>query len=107
MEYIISTTKDKLRNIGFHYNKEMSEEGSDIYSMRFPVARYKKLTTLEGEISIELQTGRVITNVYNCGINDIYSPYYYREYGKNILIKSIEHKISFQLKKIGVVKVKK
>lgn len=102
MGYILKTTKDDLYNKGFRYNKIMSDDVTDCYSLRFPVHKYKKTTVLECEIIVELQTGRVITNVFNYGTNDIYVPYYYNEYGSYPILDKIKHVIKTQMKKLGV-----
>ena len=102
MGYVLKTTKDDLYNKGFHYNKMMSDDVTDCYSLRFPVHRYKKSTVLECEITVELQTGNVITNVFNYGTNDVYAPYYYIEYGSYPIIDSVNAAIKAQYKKLGV-----
>lgn len=106
MEYILKATKDELYSKDFHYNKLMSDDVTDCYSLRFPVFKYKKLTVLECELVVELQTGRVTTNVFNYGTNDVYTPFYYSEYGNYPILDSINAAINAQYKKLGV-KVKK
>ena len=103
MGYKLKTTKDDLYNKGFHYNKLMSDD-TDFYSMRFPVHKYNKHVTLEGEILVELQTGDVIINVYNFGTNDRYTPFYNLDYGKYEILESINKVIEEHLKKIGAKK---
>ena len=107
MEYKLKTSKDELYNKGFRYNKLMSEEGSDFFTLRFPVLKYKKTTTLECEMSVELQTGDIVMNIFNSGTNDIYAPYYNRKYGEYETIDSIDRSIELQLKRIGAKEVKK
>ena len=102
MGYVLKATKDELYKKGFHYNKMMSDDVTDCYSLRFPVHKYKKFTTLECEIVVELQTGNVITNVFNYGTNDIYAPYYYNEYGNYPILDKIKHAIKVQMKRLGV-----
>ena len=88
MEYKLKTTKDDLYSKGFHYNKLMSDE-TDVYSLRFPVHKYKKFITLEGEILVELQTGDIAINVFNYGTNEWYSPFYVQDYGRYEILSSI------------------
>lgn len=102
MGYVLKTTKDDLYSKGFRYNKLMSDDVTDCYSLRFPVHRYKKSTTLECELLVEFQTGCVITNVFNYGTNDIYAPYYHNEYGNYPILDSINAAIKTQYKKLGV-----
>ena len=99
--YVLRTNKDDLYSKGFRYNKVMSDDVTDCYSLRFPVHKYKKTTVLECEVTVELQTGRVFTNVFNYGTNDIYVPYYNNEYGKYPILVKINSSIKTQLKKIG------
>ena len=106
MEYKLKTTKDDLYSKGFHYNKLMSDE-TDLYSLRFPVHKYKKYTTLEAEVIVELQTGDIVVNVFNFGTNERYSPFYIQEYGRYDILDSINKTIDAQLKKIGAKEVKK
>jgi hypothetical protein len=106
MRYKLKTTKDDLYSKGFRYNKLMSDE-TDIYSLRFPVHRYKKYVTLEGELLVELQSGEISINVFNYGTNERYSPFYYQEYGRYEILNPINKTIEDQLKKIGAKEVKK
>lgn len=101
MGYILKATKDELYKKGFHYNKMMSDDVTDCYSLRFPVHKYKKHTVLECEMTVELQTGNVITNVFNYGTNDIYAPCYFTGFGNYPIIDSINAAIKAQYKKLG------
>ena len=106
MQYKLKTTKDDLYSKGFHYNKLMSEE-TDIYSMRFSVHKYRKITILECELSVELQTGDITINVFYYGTNEIYTPFYNHEYGIYSILDSINKAVEDQLKKIGAKEVEK
>ena len=106
MQYKLKTTKDDLYSKGFHYNKLMSDE-TDFYSMRFPVHKYKKTTTLECELAVELQTGNITINIFNYGTNEIYTPFYNLEYGRYAILDSINKAIEDQLKKIGAKEVER
>ena len=106
MGYKLKTTKDDLYSKGFRYNKVMSDE-VDVYSLRFPVYKYKKYTTLECELDVILQTGEIIINVFNYGTNDGYTPFYCHEYGRTKILDTINSVIKEQLKKIGAEEEKK
>lgn len=106
MEYKLKTTKDDLYSKGFHYNKLMSDD-TDFYSVRFPVHKYKKIPTLECELAVELQTGKIIINVYNYGTNERYIHFYNNEYGICEVLTSINKVIEEYLKKIGAKEVTK
>ena len=101
MQYKLKTSKDDLYRKGFHYNKLMSDDNVEFYSMRFPVMKYKNTPTLECELTVELQTGQVQINVFNYGTNDVYAPYYSSEYGKYETLDKIDEVIKTRLKKLG------
>ena len=107
MEYKLKITKDELYRKGFHYNKLMSDDISDFYSLRFPALKYKKIPTLDCELTVELQTGKVLINVFNSGTNDIYTPFYNCEYGKYETLNAIDKAIKDQLKKLGAKEKKR
>lgn len=107
MGYKLKLTKDELYSKGFHYNKLMSDDVTDYYSLRFPVLKYKKMTTLECELTVELQTGAVVLNVFNYGTNDIYVPYYNNQYGQYETLDIINAAIKTQMKKFGAKETKK
>lgn len=106
MQYKLKTTKGDLYSKGFRYNKLMSDE-TDFYSIRFPVHKYKRYTTLECEIMVELQTGDITINVFDCGTKEIYTPFYNQEYGKHEILNLINKVIEERLKKIGAKEVNK
>jgi hypothetical protein len=103
--YVLKTTKDDLYSKGFRYNKLMSDE-TDFYSLRFPVHKYGKHTTLECELTVELQTGDIIINVFSCGTRERYTPFYVKNYGRYEILNSVNKIIEEQLKKIGAKEVK-
>ena len=107
MEYKFKTTKEDLYNKGFHYNKLMSDDTNECYSIRFPVLKYNKITTVECELTVELQTGNVLINIFNCGTNDPYIPYYNSEYGCYKTLETIENAISCYASRLGMKKKNK
>lgn len=107
MGYKLKTTKEDLYNKGFRYNSIMSDIETDCYSIRFPVLKYKKQTTLECELTIELQTGNVIINVFNYRTRDQYAPYYYVEYGKYDTLETIHNEINKYINKFGIKETNK
>lgn len=107
MGYKLKASKDELYKKGFHYNKLLSDNQSEFYSLRFPVLKYKNISTLECEITVEMQTGKLLINVYKAGTNDNYIPFYNSEYGKYPILKDINDAISKQLNKIGAKEIKK
>ena len=107
MVYKLKTTKEDLYNKGFRYNVLMSDTETDCYSIRFPVLKYKKQTTLECELTVELQTGNVIINVFNYKTRDQYAPYYYVECGRYDTLEIIQNEINRYINKLGIKEVNK
>lgn len=105
-KYIKSdVTKTWLIQNGFRYNKNLSTEESNVYTYRFPVYKYEKITTvLECELTLFIEDGTIAINVYDYGTNDKYAPFYYCEYGNyDKMLKIINEKISRELKKLGII----
>ena len=75
--YIMSKpNKKKLKENGFRYNKQMSDSDCDYYSIRFPCIQYNQNTTIEGEIIVNLDTGKIKLNTYDYNKKGCYSPFY-------------------------------
>ena len=102
VKYKLKTTKDELYKKGFSYNKFISDNETDCYSTRFWVLKHNKVPTVDCELTIELQTGKVSINVYNHGTNDIYVPYYNNEYGKYKTLEMINDAIQNYIKRLGI-----
>lgn len=100
-------TKEWLQTHGFRYNAILSDEESEAYTYRFPVHKYGVYTILECELLIYLSTGEVKINVYDYNTRSKYAPFYYEEYGKNVLISSIEKRILSELKRLKIYKYKR
>ena len=101
-KYKLKTTKDELYKKGFSYNKTMSDNVIDCYSTRFWALKHNKVPTVDCELTVELQTGNVLINVYNHGTNDIYVPYYNNEYGKYKTLDIINESIQGYIKRLGI-----
>ncbi len=97
-------SKEFLKKHKFRYCSHLSECIDDIYTYKFPVVNYKKITTIECEISVSTMTGVVNVNVYNAGTMELYPSYYDRKYGNCKFIKSIDLKIDKKLKELGIEK---
>ena len=93
-DYILKNPdRKKLKEYGFHYNRDMSDSDGDFYSIRFPVLQYLKSTTVEGEIVVDINSGAVKLNAYSC--TEVYKP----------IIKKINDSFIAMFKKIGIKKV--
>ena len=65
--------------IKFGFRKAKNADG-DMWRYTFPVYKYnRKITIVEGVISVILPSGRVILDVYSNG--SIYTPFYNNEFG--------------------------
>lgn len=101
-----NATKQWLLSHGFRYNRQLSDDDSEVYTYRFPVYKYEKFTTLEGEFYIVLGDDEVKINVYDYGTSDRYAPFYYCEYGNydailRIIWRNIEKQLNnFEIKKV-------
>ena len=106
-DYILKNPdRKKLKEYGFHYNRDMSDSDGDFYSIRFPVLQYLKSTTVDGEIVVDINSGAVKLNAYSYGTKGCYPPFYQEctEVYKPI-IKKINDSFIAMFKKIGIKKV--
>ncbi len=76
-----------------------------IYSHRFPVLKYKnRTTTLECELSIDADSGKVFINVFDMG-RVPYSPFYHTYCGNySPLLERIYNAIEVELIRLGMKK---
>lgn len=96
-------TREWLLSNGFHYNRLLSDDESDVYTYRFPVHKYNKFTILECELKVVLGEEIISVNVYDYNTNDKYAPFYYYEYGNyDKMLKEINRKIESVLKKMNI-----
>jgi len=98
--------KDKLQSLGFRYSKSNSDSENNFYLYRFPVHKYKKLTTIFCELLVEEKSGCAVINVYDANGN-FYTPFYHDRYGNfSIMSTRIEKNILKELKKLEIEKRK-
>lgn len=88
----------------FQQNRICSVENNNIYFLRFPVYKYKKRTLIEGEINVEINTGDVIINVFDCNTKGLYAPFYNNDYGNNEIIPHINRCIDKKMNELGISK---
>lgn len=113
MEKIIDNTyisknhnKNKLKEIGFYYDKDLSNIDSQYYSFKFPVYKYNGKPLLDCIISIDSENGYTIVNVYKSNTKTIYPPFYQKVYGDyDSVLRMINNKIIEKLKELGIKKV--
>ncbi|MCM1254083.1 MAG: hypothetical protein NC321_14790 [Clostridium sp.] len=98
-------TKDWLLSNGFYYNKMFSDNTEEVYTYKFPVYKYNKLTVLECELRVILGEDVVNINVYDYNTHDKYAPFYYCEYGNyDKMLEVINHRIEKELNKSKIIK---
>lgn len=101
--YKQNISKEWLVENGFKYSKSLSDEETHVYTYRFPVFKYKRMTVLECELNIALEDGEVKLNVYDYGTNDKFAAFYYCEYGNyDKMLKIIWNKIEYMLGKLQI-----
>lgn len=105
--YKPEVTKDWLRQNGFRYAKDYSDE-TDIYIKRVPLHKYKRETTIEGEIAMNATTGDTTVNVMVARTKSLYPTYYNTFYGNQEggLLCEIDRNILKEFKKLGIIRKK-
>lgn len=97
------TRRQDLQNKGFKFNRSLSNNNEDWFTLRFPVLFYKNKATVECEIATISGENFYTINVYNANTRDFYIPYYNNDFGKYVTIKKIEKMIFNKLKSIGFI----
>lgn len=101
--YKQNISKEWLMENGFKYSKSLSDEETHVYTYRFPVFKYERMTVLECELNVSSEDGEVKINVYDYGTNDKYAPFYYCEYGDyDKMLKIIWEKINAVFRKLQI-----
>lgn len=95
-----NVTKEWLRKNDFHYNHE-----AEAYFIRFPVHKYKKVVTLEGEIVVDPETGGIKIDVFMPNSRDFYPPFYDSKHGNHTpIMREIEKTVNKKFRKYGIRK---
>ena len=102
-----NVSKEWLQSNGFRRNRIFSNNEIDLYTYRFPVYRYGDTCTLECELSIVLQSGRVNIDVYDYSTRNKYAPFYCVKYGNySNIVNQINEKIQIELKRLEIMEEK-
>lgn len=108
-KYVLTKIDKKaLKIFGFRrYSKYFGDEKENYYSLRFPILKYFKSTTVEGEIIVNLDDGSVKINAYNYGTNGFYPPFYQEKCNKvyETIIKKINSKFYEIFDKVGIKQI--
>ncbi|MCR2049719.1 hypothetical protein NSB25_20910 [Acetatifactor muris] len=98
-QYKLDININQMKKVGFKFDHELEE-----YVYKFPVYKYNGIPLIFCKLGIDEDTKRIWFNV--CDSNNIlYSPYYYKEFGKNRIIPQIEKEILKVLNKLKATKV--
>lgn len=98
-------TKKWLLSNGFCHNSLLSDGETQVYTCRFPVYQYKDFAILECELRAIAGENVIRVEVFDCGTNSRYAPFYYYEYGNyDKILKIIWKNINQMLRKLGVEK---
>lgn len=101
-----NVTREWLQSSGFRRNRIFSNNEVDIYTYRFPVYKYGDAYTLECELSIILQNGKINIDVYDCNTRNKYAPFYCMAFGDySNMINQINEKIQNELKRLKIMEV--
>lgn len=100
--YKENITKEWLQTAGFRYNRVYSDKDNEVYTYRFSVHKYKSISTLDCEILLFKQNGEMRLNVYDSRLENVYPLFYVSEGVNDKILKEINNKIKFELKKLGI-----
>lgn len=92
--------KQRLKNLGCRYNKNLSDSEEEFYTYRFQTD-----SNITGEISISLLNGDVRINAFNG--KSSYAPFYDKDCipAYETMIKEINDKFRYSFRKLGIKKV--
>ena len=105
--YKSDITMEWIRKSPFRYSNLFSTYEENAYSYRFPVHKSGGYVTLECEITVFEQSGNITLNVFEYGTRNKYAAFYCNEYGKNLVLDSVNEKITSELKRFGIVQNKR
>lgn len=94
-KYKVNLTKESMKELGFRYDYELGD-----YVLKFTVYKYGKIPLIFCKLGIDEETNIIWHCVCDAN-NNLYTPYYNHEYGKNSIVPNIERKIKKKLKELG------
>lgn len=96
-------TEKWLNEHGFFYDKMLSDKDDPAFSLRFPVYKYERLTTLDGFITIWPSDKTIKINCYEHNTRNYFARFYYWEYGQDDkYMMVINSNISAKLRELGI-----
>lgn len=104
-------TRSWLLKNGFRQQKPINNEECDLYEYRFPVCKYKGVTTLECVLTFFVQpsgTSEIVIDVIDHNTETKYAPFYNIECGNyDSFLSKIDSKIMKELNKLKIKRRKK
>lgn len=99
--------KKAMKEHGFRYNKKISNEEDIYYSLRFPLLKYLKSITVEGEIAVNMVDGSVQLNAYTYKTDGFYPPFYQSDCSNvyQPIVEKINNKFYEIFNNIGIKKI--
>ena len=95
--YRLHITKQEKKDLGFKYDFLLQD-----YVYAFPVYKYNKRPVLICKLGVDDETSIVWFNVYD-EKDELYHPYYNREYGKSDVMLIIDKNISREFRELGII----
>lgn len=95
-------TKNWMLENHFHFSAKLSSNAESIYVYAFPVWKMGDTITLEARISVTLETGETIVDVYDMSFRSKYAPFYLDPPYYGQLLKEIHGKIDSKLRHFGI-----
>lgn len=99
--YKVNLTKEQKKELGFRYDYELGE-----YVLKFAVHKYCQIPLIFCKLGIIDEAENMVWYCIYDANDNLYAPYYNREYGKNSIVPKIEKEIKDKLNKIGAKKCK-
>jgi hypothetical protein len=101
-------TLENLKSLGFYRYSPMCDDETTYYIYRFPIYKHLRITTLECELKVCLETGEIRIDLYDMNYN-IFPMFYNNDYinnigSENILMKQISKNIHKEFISLGIRK---
>ena len=101
-----NTSEENLKKLGFHYDRNTSDNNTTNYIYKFSVYKYEGKSLLDCELLINVDSKIVTTNVYEQS-GSIYRPFYYTDFGrKDTIVDIINGNVKKEMRKLGIKQVK-
>lgn len=89
--------KEWLLDHHFRYSSKLSSSDESVYTYVFPVWKAGEIIALEAKITVTLETGEAIVDVYDSSFHGRYAPWYLKQSYYEPLLGEIQKKIDSKL----------